>query len=79
MTRIVGTGMAVPPYVVDHRLLSRCMSTTDEWIARRIGIRTGFSWGAMLLRWQARAAPPMGSRGAARAPAAGSTAAAARA
>jgi 3-oxoacyl-[acyl-carrier-protein] synthase-3 len=39
MNRIVGTGMAVPPAVVDNALLSRCMTTTDEWIVQRSGIR----------------------------------------
>jgi 3-oxoacyl-[acyl-carrier-protein] synthase-3 len=37
--RITGTGMAVPECVVDNHLLSRCMSTTDEWIFQRTGIR----------------------------------------
>jgi 3-oxoacyl-[acyl-carrier-protein] synthase-3 len=39
MNRIVATGMAVPPCVVDNRLLARCMDTSDEWIAQRTGIR----------------------------------------
>lgn len=39
MARIVGTGMAVPDCVVDNALLSRCMSTSDEWIVQRTGIR----------------------------------------
>jgi 3-oxoacyl-[acyl-carrier-protein] synthase III len=39
MNRIVGTGIAVPPCVVDNHLLARCMSTTDEWIVQRTGIR----------------------------------------
>ncbi len=39
MNRIVGTGMAVPPCVVDNHLLSRCMNTSDEWIVQRTGIR----------------------------------------
>ena len=39
MNRIVATGMAVPPCVVDNHLLSRCMSTSDEWIVQRTGIR----------------------------------------
>ena len=39
MNRIVGTGMAVPPCVVDNDLLARCMNTTDEWIRQRTGIR----------------------------------------
>jgi 3-oxoacyl-[acyl-carrier-protein] synthase-3 len=39
MNRIVGTAIAVPPTVVDNALLSRCMSTTDEWIVQRSGIR----------------------------------------
>jgi len=39
MNRIVATGMAVPPCVVDNHLLSRCMNTSDEWIVQRTGIR----------------------------------------
>lgn len=39
MNRIVGTGMAVPPCVVDNHLLARCMATSDEWIVQRTGIR----------------------------------------
>ena len=39
MNRVVGTGMAVPPCVVDNHLLARCMSTSDEWIVQRTGIR----------------------------------------
>ena len=38
MNRVVGTGMAVPPCVVDNHLLARCMSTSDEWIVQRTGI-----------------------------------------
>jgi 3-oxoacyl-[acyl-carrier-protein] synthase-3 len=37
--KIVGTGMAVPECVVDNHLLARCMSTSDEWIVQRTGIR----------------------------------------
>jgi 3-oxoacyl-[acyl-carrier-protein] synthase III len=37
-SRITGTGMAVPECVVDNHLLSRCMSTSDEWIVKRTGI-----------------------------------------
>lgn len=37
--RIVATGMAVPETVVTNALLSRCMSTSDEWITQRTGIR----------------------------------------
>lgn len=37
--RITGTGMAAPDCVVDNHLLSRCMSTSDEWIVQRTGIR----------------------------------------
>src|SRR5262245_64213924 len=36
---ITGTGMALPECVVDNHLLSRCMSTSDEWIVQRSGIR----------------------------------------
>jgi len=39
IARIIGTGMAVPECVVDNALLSRCMSTSDEWIVQRTGIR----------------------------------------
>jgi 3-oxoacyl-[acyl-carrier-protein] synthase-3 len=39
VNRIVATGMAVPPCVVDNHLLARCMSTSDEWIVQRTGIR----------------------------------------
>jgi len=38
-SRITGTGMAVPECVVTNELLSRCMSTSDEWIVQRTGIR----------------------------------------
>ena len=31
--------MAVPDCVVTNDLLSRCMSTSDEWITQRTGIR----------------------------------------
>jgi 3-oxoacyl-[acyl-carrier-protein] synthase-3 len=37
-SRITGTGMAVPECVVTNALLSRCMSTSDEWIVQRTGI-----------------------------------------
>jgi 3-oxoacyl-[acyl-carrier-protein] synthase III len=37
--RITGTGMSVPEPVVTNELLSRCMSTNDEWITQRTGIR----------------------------------------
>jgi 3-oxoacyl-[acyl-carrier-protein] synthase III len=37
--RIIATGMAVPEPVVTNDLLSRCMSTSDEWIVQRTGIR----------------------------------------
>ena len=39
MNRIIATGMAVPPCVVDNHLLARCMATSDEWIVQRTGIR----------------------------------------
>jgi len=39
MNRLVATGMAVPPCVVDNDLLARCMSTSDAWIVQRTGIR----------------------------------------
>jgi 3-oxoacyl-[acyl-carrier-protein] synthase III len=37
--RIIATGMAAPECVVDNHLLSRCMSTSAEWIVQRTGIR----------------------------------------
>jgi 3-oxoacyl-[acyl-carrier-protein] synthase-3 len=39
MNRIVATGMAVPACVVGNDLLARCMTTSDEWIVQRTGIR----------------------------------------
>jgi 3-oxoacyl-[acyl-carrier-protein] synthase-3 len=39
VARIIGTGMAVPECVVDNHLLARCMTTSDEWIVQRTGIR----------------------------------------
>ena len=39
MNRVIATGMSVPPCVVDNHLLARCMSTSDEWIVQRTGIR----------------------------------------
>jgi 3-oxoacyl-[acyl-carrier-protein] synthase III len=39
-TVIRGTGMYVPPDVVDNQRLSRLMDTTDEWIQQRTGIVT---------------------------------------
>ncbi len=37
---IQGTGMYVPPNVVDNHRLSRIMDTSDEWIQQRTGIVT---------------------------------------
>jgi len=37
--RITATGMAVPDTVATNALLARCMSTSDEWITERTGIR----------------------------------------
>lgn len=37
--RITGTGMSVPEPVATNALLARCMSTSDEWITQRTGIR----------------------------------------
>lgn len=37
--KIIGTGMAVPECVVDNHLLARCMTTSDEWITQRSGIK----------------------------------------
>jgi 3-oxoacyl-[acyl-carrier-protein] synthase III len=37
---ITGTGVAVPPNVVDNEALARIMDTSDEWIAGRSGVRT---------------------------------------
>ncbi len=39
VSRIIATGMAVPECVATNALLSRCMSTSDEWITQRTGIR----------------------------------------
>ena len=35
-----GTGMHVPPHVVDNHRLARVMETSDEWIRQRTGIVT---------------------------------------
>jgi 3-oxoacyl-[acyl-carrier-protein] synthase-3 len=37
---IKGTGMYVPPTIVDNERLSRIMDTSDEWIRQRTGIVT---------------------------------------
>ena len=37
---IQGTGMYVPPAVVDNHRMSRIMDTSDEWIRQRTGIVT---------------------------------------
>ena len=37
---IAGTGIHIPPNVVDNHRLSRIMETSDEWIRRRTGIVT---------------------------------------
>jgi len=37
---IKGTGMYVPPHVVDNHRMSRIMDTSDEWIRQRTGIVT---------------------------------------
>ena len=37
---VKGTGMYVPPNVVDNHRLSRIMDTSDEWIRQRTGIVT---------------------------------------
>ena len=37
--RITATGMAVPETVATNALLARCMTTSDEWITQRTGIR----------------------------------------
>ena len=39
-TRILGTGMHVPPHVIDNDRLARMMDTSDEWIRHRTGIVT---------------------------------------
>jgi 3-oxoacyl-[acyl-carrier-protein] synthase-3 len=39
-TVIRGTGMFVPPNVVDNDRLSRIMETSDEWVRQRTGIVT---------------------------------------
>ncbi len=38
--KVTGTGMFVPPNVVDNERLSRVMDTSDEWIRQRTGIVT---------------------------------------
>ncbi len=38
-SRIIGTGMYVPPFVVTNDDLSRRIDTSDEWITERSGIR----------------------------------------
>ena len=38
--KVTGTGMYVPPNVVDNNRLSRVMDTSDEWIRQRTGIVT---------------------------------------
>ena len=38
--KVTGTGMFVPPNVVDNKRLSRVMDTSDEWIRQRTGIVT---------------------------------------
>ncbi len=37
--KVIATGMAVPDCVVDNHLLARCMTTSDEWIVQRSGIK----------------------------------------
>ena len=37
---IAGTGMYVPPHVVDNHRLARMMDTSDDWIRQRTGIVT---------------------------------------
>ncbi|MDX1632319.1 MAG: 3-oxoacyl-[acyl-carrier-protein] synthase III C-terminal domain-containing protein [Thermoanaerobaculia bacterium] len=37
---LAGTGVAVPPLVVDNHALARVMDTSDEWIRERSGIVT---------------------------------------
>ena len=37
---MIGSGIAVPPKVVDNHALSRIMETSDEWIRERSGIET---------------------------------------
>jgi len=37
---VKGTGMYVPPHVVDNHRMSRIMDTSDEWIRQRTGIVT---------------------------------------
>ncbi len=39
---LVGTGIAVPPRVVDNHMLSRIVDTTDAWIQERSGIVTRY-------------------------------------
>src|SRR5262249_21519256 len=35
---LAGTGVAIPPLVVDNHMLSRIVDTTDAWIRERSGI-----------------------------------------
>jgi 3-oxoacyl-[acyl-carrier-protein] synthase-3 len=37
---IAGSGIAVPPIVVDNAMLSRIVETSDEWIRERSGVAT---------------------------------------
>ena len=37
---LMGTGIEVPPIVVDNTMLSRVVDTSDEWIRERSGIVT---------------------------------------
>jgi 3-oxoacyl-[acyl-carrier-protein] synthase-3 len=39
---LAGTGVAVPPLLVDNHMLSRIIETSDEWIRERSGIVTRY-------------------------------------
>jgi 3-oxoacyl-[acyl-carrier-protein] synthase-3 len=39
---LAGTGVAIPPLVVDNHMLSRIIDTSDEWIRERSGIVTRY-------------------------------------
>ncbi len=38
--RFAGSGVALPPWVVDNAALARVMDTSDEWVRERSGIET---------------------------------------
>ncbi len=38
-TRIIGTGSYLPPNIVDNKELEKLVSTSDEWIQEKVGIK----------------------------------------